>query len=133
MPRDRAGSFEPVQISEHEEHCFTGFDDKYVAICPRGMSMRDIKGVLLKSYAVEVTPVFISSFNGAVMAKVGAWQARPLEPMFSMISFDALRVKIKVDAVVRNKEIYLALSVLPDSTRDILGCGQREPRVRSSG
>ena len=29
--------------------------------------------------------------------------------------------KIREDAVVRSKAIYLALGVLPDGTRDILG------------
>jgi putative transposase len=38
-----------------------------------------------------------------------------------VIFFDALRVKIREDAVVRNKAVYLALGVLPDGTRDILG------------
>lgn len=38
-----------------------------------------------------------------------------------MVFFDALRVKIREDAVVRNKAVYLALGVLPDGTRDILG------------
>ncbi len=38
-----------------------------------------------------------------------------------MVFFDALRVKIREDAVVRNKAVYLALAVLPDGTRDILG------------
>jgi hypothetical protein len=55
------------------------------------------------------------------MAEVGAWQARPLEPMYPVVFFDALRVKIREDAVVRNKAVYLALGVLPDGTRDILG------------
>ena len=55
------------------------------------------------------------------MAEVTAWQARPLEPMYPVVFFDALRVKIHEDALVRNKAIYLALGVLPDSTRDILG------------
>ena len=32
-----------------------------------------------------------------------------------------MRVKIREDAVVRNKAIYLALGVQPDGTRDILG------------
>ena len=41
--------------------------------------------------------------------------------MYPVVFFDALRVKIKEDAVVRNKAIYLALGVLPDGTRDILG------------
>jgi len=38
-----------------------------------------------------------------------------------VVFFDALRVKIREDAIVRNKAIYLALGVLPDGTRDILG------------
>lgn len=38
-----------------------------------------------------------------------------------MVFFDALRVKVREEAVVRNKAIYLALGVLPDGTRDILG------------
>jgi transposase-like protein len=55
------------------------------------------------------------------MAEVAAWQARPLEPMYPVVFFDALRVKIKEHAVVRKKAIYLALGVLPDGTRDIPG------------
>ncbi len=55
------------------------------------------------------------------MAEVTAWQSRPLEPMYPVVFFDALRVKIREDAVVRNKAVYLALAVLPDGTRDILG------------
>jgi transposase-like protein len=57
----------------------------------------------------------------AVTAEVTAWQARPLGPMYPVVFFDALRVKIREDAVVRNKAVYLALGVLPDGTRDILG------------
>jgi putative transposase len=120
VPRDRAGSFEPVLIPKHERR-FTGFDDKIVAMYARGMTMREIQGFLRESYAVEVSPEFISSVTDAVMAEVTAWQARPLEPMYPVVFFDALRVKIKEDAVVRNKAIYLALGVLPDGTRDILG------------
>jgi transposase-like protein len=55
------------------------------------------------------------------MSEVGAWQARPLEPMYPVVFFDALRVKVREDAVVRNKAIYLALGVLPDGTREVLG------------
>ena len=120
VPRDREGSFEPVLIPKHERR-FTGFDDKIVAMYARGMTMREIQGFLQESYGVEVSPEFISSVTDAVMAEVTAWQARPLEPMYPVVFFDALRVKIKEDAVVRNKAIYLALGVLPDGTRDILG------------
>lgn len=120
VPRDRDGSFQPLLIPKHERR-FTGFDEHIIALYARGMTMREIQGFLLESYGTEVSPEFISSVTEAVMAEVSAWQSRPLEPMYPVVFFDALRVKIKEDAVVRNKAIYLALGVLPDGSRDILG------------
>jgi putative transposase len=120
VPRDREGLFEPQLIGKHERR-FTGFDDKIIAMYARGMTVREIQGFLHERYNVEVSPDLISTVTDAVMAEVGAWQARPLEPMYPVVFFDALRVKIREDAVVRNKAIYLALGVLPDGTRDILG------------
>ena len=87
----------------------------------RGMTVREIQGFLAEMYATDVTPEFISSVTDAVLAEVTAWQSRPLEPMYPVIFFDALRVKIREDNVVRNKAVYLALGVRPDGTRDILG------------
>ena len=120
VPRDREGSFEPLLIAKHERR-FTGFDDKIVAMYARGMTVREIQAFLAEQYGTEVAPDFISSVTDAVMAEVAAWQARPLEAMYPVVFFDALRVKIREDAVVRNKAIYLALGILPDGTRDILG------------
>jgi transposase-like protein len=120
VPRDRESSFEPLLIGKHERR-FTGFDDKIVAMYARGMTVREIQGFLAEQYGTEVSPEFISSVTDAVMAEVTAWQARPLEPMYPVVFFDALRVKIREDAVVRNKAVYLALGVQPDGTRDILG------------
>src|SRR4029078_8475334 len=41
--------------------------------------------------------------------------------MYPVVFFDALRVKIRDEATVRSKAVYLAVAVLPDGTRDILG------------
>ena len=120
VPRDRDGSFAPLLIPKHERR-FTGFDDKIIAVYARGMTVREIQGFLQEQYGTEVSPEFISSVTDEVMAEVTAWQARPLEPMYPVVFFDALRVKIRDNGVVRNKAIYLALGVLPDGTRDILG------------
>ncbi|MGY6217856.1 IS256 family transposase [Methylolobus aquaticus] len=120
VPRDRQGSFEPQLIGKHERR-FTGFDDKIVALYARGMTVREVQGFLAEQYGVEVSPEFISTVTEAVMAEVMAWQNRPLEPLYPVVFFDALRVKIREEAVVRNKAVYLALGVLPDGTRDLLG------------
>jgi putative transposase len=120
VPRDRAGTFEPLLVPKHERR-FTGFDDKVIAMYARGMTMREIQGFLLDSYGVEVSAEFISSVTESVMAEVQAWQGRPLEALYPVVFFDALRVKIKQDGVVRNKAVYVALGILADGTRDILG------------
>ena len=120
VPRDRDGSFEPQIIPKHARR-FTGFDDKIIAMYARGMTVREIQGFLAEIYGTEVSPEFISQVTDEVTAEITAWQSRPLEPMYPVIFFDALRVKIRDDAVVRNKAVYLALGVLPDGTRDVLG------------
>jgi len=120
VPRDREGEFEPRLIGKHERR-FTGFDDKIIALYARGMTVREIQGFLAEMYATDVGPDFISEVTDAVLAEITAWQSRPLEPMYPVVFFDALRVKIREDNVVRNKAVYLALGVRPDGTRDILG------------
>jgi transposase-like protein len=120
VPRDRAGTFEPQLIPKHERR-FEGFDDKIIAMYARGMTVREIQGYLAEMYGVEVSPEFISKVSDAVLSEVTTWQSRPLEPVYPVVFFDALRVKIREDAVVRNKAVYLALGVLPNGTRDILG------------
>ncbi len=87
----------------------------------RGMTVREIQGFLAEQYGTEVSPEFISSVTDAVMDEVTTWQGRPFEPMYPVVFFDALRVKIREEGLVCNKAIYLALGVLPDGTRDIPG------------
>jgi len=120
IPRDRDGTFEPQLIPKHARR-LAGFDDKVLALYARGLPVREIQKFLAEIYSIEVSPDLISDVTDAVVAEVTAWQARPLEPMYPVVFFDALRVKIRDESVVRSKAVYLALAVLPDGTRDILG------------
>jgi putative transposase len=120
VPRDREGTFEPLLIGKHERR-FQGFDDKILALYARGMTVREIQGYLREMYTVEVSPDLISSVTDAVMSEVTGWQSRPLEGMYPVVMFDALRVKIREEGVVRSRAVYLALGVLADGSKDILG------------
>lgn len=120
VPRDRAGTFEPQLIGKHERR-FTGFDDKIIALYARGLTVREIQAFLAQMYAMDVSPGLITEVTDAVVAEITAWQNRPLDPLYPVVFFDALRVKIRDDGVVRNKAVYLALAVRTDGTRDILG------------
>lgn len=120
IPRDRAGSFAPQLIPKHQRR-FAGFDEKIIALYARGLTVREMQKHLHELYAVEVSPALISEVTDAVMAEVTEWQSRPLERVYPVVFLDALRVKIRDEGVVRNKAVYLALGVLPDGRRDILG------------
>ena len=76
------------------------------------------------TFEPQLIPKHVRRFTGFDERRTGevtAWQTRPREPMYPVVFFDALRVKIRDEAPVRSKAIYLALAVLPDGSRDILG------------
>ena len=81
-----------------------------------GLTMRDIQAHLLDLYGLKVSPDLISRVTDAVLDEVREWQSRALDRMYPIVIFDALRVKIREDGVVRNKAVYLALGVLADGT-----------------
>lgn len=116
IPRDREGTFDPKLIARYQRR-FPGFDEKIVSMYARGMTVREIQGHLLELYGLEVSPDLISTVTDAVLETVAEWQNRPLDEMYPLVFFDALRVKIRDEGLVRNKAVY----VTPDGAKDILG------------
>src|SRR5215212_9738473 len=120
VPRDRQASFDP-QLIATDQRRFPGFDDKIVSMYARGMSTREITGHLRELYGIDVSPDLISAVTDAVLEEIAAWQARPLEPVYPLVFFDALRVKIRDEGLVRNKAVHIALGVRADGGKEILG------------
>jgi putative transposase len=120
IPRDRRGSFEPQLIAKYQRR-FPGFDDKIISMYARGMSVREIQGHLRDLYGIDASPQLISTVTDAVLEEVGRWQSRPLDPLYALVFFDALRVKMRDEGTVRNKAVYLAIGVTPEGRKDVLG------------
>src|SRR6476469_9624637 len=105
IPRDRQATFDPQLIARYQRR-FPGFAAKIVSMYARGMSTREIVAHLRELYGIEVSPDLISAVTDAVLEEVAAWQARPLEAIYPLIFFDALRVKIRDEGLVRNKAVH---------------------------
>ncbi len=120
VPRDRASTFDPQLIAKDQRR-FPGFDEKIISMYARGMSTREIVGHLRELYGIEASADLISTVTDAVLDEVATWQARPLEPVYPLIFFDAIRVKIRDESLVRNKAIHIALGVRADGAKEILG------------
>lgn len=120
IPRDRQSSFDPQLIAKYQRR-FPGFDEKIVSMYARGMSVREIQAHLRELYGLDASPDLISTVTDAILDEVAEWQNRPLEALYPLIFFDAIRVKIRDEGTVRNKAVYVALGVRACGTKEILG------------
>jgi putative transposase len=120
IPRDRHGRFEPALIAKYRRR-LPGFDQKVIALYARGMSTRDIQSHLRELYKVEISPELVSAVTDAVLDEVTQWQNRPLERVYAIVFFDALRVKIRDEGTVKNKAVYLAIGQRCSGHKEILG------------
>jgi hypothetical protein len=120
VPRDRQGSFDPQLIAKYQRR-FPGFDEKIISMHARGMSTREITGHLRALDGIDVSPDLISTVTDAVLERVAAWQARPLDQAYPLVFFDAIRIKSRDEGMVRNKAIHIALGVMADGTKVVLG------------
>jgi transposase-like protein len=120
VPRDRAGTFEPQLVPKGVRR-LDGFDGKIISLYARGLTVREIQGHLKELYGTEVSPDLISRVTDAVLEEVKEWQSRPLDACYPIVFFDALRVKIRDEGLVKNKAVYVALALDADGHKHVLG------------
>ena len=120
VPRDREGRFEPQLI---EKYCrrLPGFDDKVISMYARGMTTREIRSHIEELYGLSVSRELISKVTDAVHEEIREWQSRPLEETYAIVYFDAVRVKIRDEGLVRNKAVYLAIGISCAGRKEVLG------------
>ena len=120
VPRDRLGQFEPQLIAQYVRR-LPGFDDKVISMYAWGMTTREIRRHVEELYGVAVSAELISKVTDAVHEEVRQWQTRPLESIYAIVYFDAVRVKIRDEGVVQNKAVYLAIGVTCAGHKQVLG------------
>ena len=120
VPRDRQGRFEP-QLIEKWVRRLPGFDEKVISMYGGGMTTREIRAHVEELYGVTVSRELISKVTDEIHEELREWRARPLEPVYPIVYFDALRVKIRDEGVVQNKAVHLAIGVTPLGRKEILG------------
>jgi putative transposase len=124
-PRDRKGSFEPKLVAKRQTR-LVGLDEKILGLYAGGMSVRDISAHLSDLYGTEIGRDTISRITDAVLEDVASWRSRPLDPVYPIVYFDAMFVKVREDRSVRARACYLALGVTCDGDREVLGIWWQE-------
>ena len=133
VPRDRAGTFEPVTVPKHQRR-LDGLTGNVISLYAKGMTTGDIQGHLVEIYGTEVSRETISKITDAIVADMVAWQNRPLDSVYAVLLIDAIVIKVR-GAQVANRPVYVAIGVNLDGERDVLGLwlGPSGGRAPSSG
>jgi putative transposase len=121
VPRDRAGTFEPLLVPKRAGRIAGGLDDMVISLYAHGMSVRDITHHLEQVYGTVLSAETVSRITEAVMEEVRAWQSRPLDPAYAVVFPDAIIVKVRDSQVVQNKPAYLAVGIDADGDKHVLG------------
>ena len=119
VPRDRAGTFEPVVVAKRQRR-LGSIEDIVLSMSARGMTHGDISAHLADVYGSDVSKTTISTITDKVLDGMTEWQNRPLDPVYPVVFIDCIHVKVR-DGQVANRPIYIALAVTVDGNRDILG------------
>lgn len=120
VPRDRNAEFAPVLVPKRQTR-IEGLDQKILSLYAKGMSLSDIKIQIHELYGAEISESLISRVTDNIMDEVRCWQNRPLEPVYAIVYFDALIVKVKHEKRIINKSVYVALGIDLSGRKDILG------------
>ena len=119
VPRDRAGTFEPVLVPKRKRR-LGGVDAMVLALSAKGLTHGEISGFLAEVYEASVSKETITRITNSVIETMSEWQNRPLDRVYPVVFIDAIHVKIR-EGQVANRPIYVAVAVTVDGERDILG------------
>ncbi len=120
VPRDRDGTFTPRLVPKGTRR-LGGLDEMIISLYAGGMTVRDISYHLAATLGTELSHETISKIVDEVTEEVLAWQRRPLEVFYPVIYLDAIVVKVRDGAHVRNKAAHLAVGVDLDGVKHVLG------------
>ncbi len=119
VPRDRAGTFEPVTVPKHQRR-LAGLSQNVISLYAKGLTTGEIQAHLEEIYDTEVSRETISKITDEILADMAAWQNRPLDAVYPVLLIDAIVVKVR-GAQVANRPVYVAIGVNIAGERDVLG------------
>jgi putative transposase len=119
VPRDRAGTFEPVIVRKRQRR-LSDVDAVAISLYAKGLTTGEISAHFAEVYGASVSKDTVSRITDRVVEDMQAWCSRPLQPIYAAVFIDAIYVKVR-DGQVGNQPYYAAIGVDLDGHRDVLG------------
>jgi putative transposase len=120
VPRDRAGTFEPVIVPKRSSLA-EGMEELVISLYAKGMSVRDIEEELREIYKFNLSESTISNITAKVSNDILEWQNKPLDTIYYIVWMDGIVFKVRHNGKVINKTIYLAVGLNKEGKKELLG------------
>lgn len=119
VPRDRAGSFDPLTIPKHKTMSQT-IEDCIQLLYAKGMSTVDITEFIEQTYGIQYSSSQVSVITNQLLDDIKEWQNRPLEDQYAVVWIDAIHYKIRHEGKVISKAGMIVLGINMEGKQDIL-------------
>ena len=93
MPRDRAGTFDPVVVRKRQRR-LSDVDAVAISLYAKGLTTGEISAHFAEVYGASVSKDTVSRITDRVVEDMQAWSARPLLPIYAAVLIDAIYVKV---------------------------------------
>ena len=119
VPRDRAGTFEPVIVPKHKT-MGQELEDCVQLLYAKGMSTADIVDFVNTTYGVSYSSSQVSVITNQLLSDIEEWQNRPLADQYAVVWIDAIHYKIRQEGKVISKACMIVLAIDMEGKQDIL-------------
>ena len=119
VPRDRAGTFEPVIVKKRQRR-LSDVDAVAISLYAKGLTTGEISAHFAEVYGASISKDTVSRITDKVVEEMQGWCSRPLQGVYAAIFIDAIYVKVR-DGQVGNQPFYAAIGVDLGGRRDVLG------------
>lgn len=131
VPRTRSGGFNPAILPERRRASFD-LEELVFAMHVGGSSTRDISKFIERVYSASIGRDAISRLTDVAQGVIDKWKNRPLAERYAAIFLDATYVKLR-RGDVRSEPVYVAMGILPNGDRQILGFAMFGSEGESAG
>ena len=93
VPRDRAGTFEPVIVAMRQRR-LTDVDAVAISLYAKGLTTGEISAHFAEVYGASISKYTISRITNAVVEEMQAWCSRSLLAVYAAVFIDAIEVDL---------------------------------------
>jgi putative transposase len=105
----------------HYRACLPALDDQIEALLARGASLQGVQKQLSLLYGIKFATDHIGACIDTATAEARDWSQRALDPLFPIVVFDSMRIKLREAKAWRNRSCLFALGMRPSGNKEVLG------------